>query len=181
MVGDGTNDSQDGITIDQSDNGGIVIEAGPAGNDDRIPTLNPQEIIIPGDTVNDGPKRRGRKPGSKNRASQQSTKEVSQDLSGLLLSLHLMGSVILKTPELAITKEESEQLGEAVARVNREFGVQIMSPKMAALVNLGIVAGTVYGPRVVTVIHEAKKKKDASKGHPVNGATDWVSTAGAVQ
>lgn len=174
MVGTGTSEDTNVIVGEPTEDGGIILNSNDhAGTDDdgTIPIINPAEIIIPGDTVSgDGPKRRGRKPGSKNRSSGPTQKETSGDLAGLLLSIHMMGAMILKTPELELTPDESEKLGAAVARVNKEFGVQIMSPKMAALVNLGIVAGTVYGPRGVVLWHKARKEKDAKTHAGVNGA-----------
>lgn len=165
-----TDEDADAIPVTIDDDGGIIINRDTGASDDHgeaIPTINPGEIIIPGDTVSGEPRRRGRKPGSRNKAARPS-KENTQDLTGLLLSIHLMGAAFLKTPELALTPDEAEQLGTAVARVNAEFGVQIMSQKMAAIVNLTIVAGTIYGPRAVTIFHEKKKAKAAK--HPVNGA-----------
>jgi hypothetical protein len=71
-----------------------------------------------------------------------------------------MLAVLVKTPELALDEKEAEQLGKAIARVNREYGIQIMSPKTAALVNLGVVSIGVYGPRAVAIMHNAKKKAE---------------------
>lgn len=171
MAVTGIDEVRDGAERTPGDDGGIIIDNSLKLSDDigeTIPTLNPAEIIIPGDTVGNEPRRRGRQKGSRNKQSAKPSKESEQDLTGLLLSIHLMGAALLKTPELALTPDEAEQLGKAVARVNAEFGVQIMSPKMAAIVNLTIVAGTVYGPRAVAIYHN--KAKDKAAKHPVNGA-----------
>ena len=157
-----------GTTIDGSEEPTADREWEPIGDsgggeDDGIPVVEPSEIIT-GEASGDasGRRRRGRKPGGRNRTPQQSTKEVSQDLTGLLFSLHLMGAAICKTPELQLTKEEAEELGKAVARVNKEYGIQIISSKAAALINLAIVGGTIYGPRSIAIMNNRKNEKKNS-------------------
>lgn len=134
-----------------------------------IPTIEPSSIIVEAEPDSG---KRGRPKGSRNRTSsgsgKQSTKEVSQDLTGLLLSVHFMLAKIVKCEELELDEDEAAKLGLAVARVNREFGVQIMSPKMAAILNLGIVGAAVYGPRIVAITNNAKKKKEAAQ-QPMTG------------
>jgi len=139
---------------------------GPTG----IPTVDPQAYIIEPEQPTG--KRRGRKPGSKNRVQQQPTKEVSQDLTTILWSAHFMLAKLIHVSELELTKDEAEELGKAVARVNKEFGVQIMSPKTAALVNLGFVGAGIYGTRAMTIINNAKNKKKP-KAAPVAPIAEW--------
>src|ERR1017187_6240695 len=59
---------------------------------------------------------RGRPPGSgsKQRTAVE-TKEDSQNLTGLLVSLHMMGAALLKAPEFEIEQAEAERLAVAVA------------------------------------------------------------------
>jgi hypothetical protein len=124
-----------------------------------IPIIEPSSIIIEAEPA-DTRKRRGRPRGSTSTSGKQSTKEVSQDLTSILLSVHFMLAKLTSISELELDEDEAAKLGSAVARVNKEFGVQIMSPKTAALVNLGMVGMGVYGPRVVAVMNNAKKKKE---------------------
>jgi ribosomal protein L3 len=77
----------------------------------------------------------------------------------ILMGIHSMGAAILKVPELELAKHEAERLGEAVAKVNRLYGGRMMSEKQAAWVNLMMVAGTVYGPRIGTVMLKNAAKK----------------------
>lgn len=76
-----------------------------------------------------------------------------------------MGATILKAPELELEKEEAEKLGAAVAKVNAEFGYQLMSPKTEAIINLGMVGAGIYGPRLIAMRNNAKKAK-AEKQRP---------------
>jgi hypothetical protein len=139
-----------------------------ASANDGIPLIEPATITIEPEQFEGGKRRGGRPKGSKNATGKQSTKEVSQDLSGLLLSAHSMLAALIKTPELEIDEAEAKRLGDAVARVNREFGVQIMSPKTAAVVNLIMAAGTVYGPRIIAVKNNSKRRKAEKVGATIH-------------
>ena len=75
-----------------------------------------------------------------------------------------MLAMLTKQKALEMDDDEAKKLAEALARVQREFGVTVMSPKVAALVNLGMVGLGVYGPRVVTMANEAAKKKKGKQG-----------------
>jgi hypothetical protein len=150
----GSEESNNVVVLDATS----VIDDSGASDDTGIPTVEPSEIIIEAEP--DRSPKRGRPRGSKSTSTKQSTKEVSQDLTGLLLSVHFMLSKIVKVEELQLDEDEAKKLGEAVARVNKEFGVQIMSPKTAALVNLGIVGAGIYGPRAMAIVNNAKKKKE---------------------
>jgi hypothetical protein len=103
------------------------------------------------------PKRRGRKPGSKNRASRATATETSKDLTKILLTLHFGLSKIFGE-EFLITDEESTELADAVTRVTQLYDIQIMPEKQMAWLNLGLVGCAIYGPRVMTVARKPRKK-----------------------
>lgn len=144
----------DGATVVEIGNGTGGAEFGGAESfvidptDGGIPTIDPIEIT--GETPGDGDsgKRRGRPKGSRNRTTQPQ-KEVSSDLSTLLFTTHFMLAKLVKVDELELEKGEAEELGKALARVQKEFGVAVLSPKAAALINLAVVAGGVYVPRAI--------------------------------
>lgn len=129
-----------------------------------IPTIDPVTATGESTGESDAPKRRGRPKGSRNSAfGKQSTKEVSQDLTSLLYSIHLILSKSLKVEELELDEEEAKQLGAALARVQKEFGVGIIPPKVAALINLAVVGGGIYVPRVIAITNNAKRQRDEKK------------------
>ena len=134
--------------------------------DGGIPTIDPATIT--GETDGGEPvKRRGRPKGSRNSpGGKQSTKETSSDLTTLLYTIHLVLSKSLKIEELELDEEESKQLGTALARVQREFGVGVIPPKAMALINLATVAGSIYVPRVIAYSNN-HKKPDKSKAPDV--------------
>lgn len=137
------------------------------GGDSSIPVVNPREIIIAPDEPRRG---RGRPRGSKSANAsgdrKQAPKEVSADLSTLLYSTHLMLAKLTKVSELELGEDEAKQLGDALARVQREFGVKVFDPKTAALLNLGSVALAVYVPRVIAHSVNAKKEREAKQKGP---------------
>jgi hypothetical protein len=140
------------------------------GSPTEIPTLEPESsFVIEPDT---GTKRRGRKPGSKNRATrEQSQKEQSMDLTSLLLSTHFMLAKLTKIDELELEEDEAKRLGDAMARVQKEFGFKIIDPKTAALINLGVAAVGVYGTRAVAIYQNSKQQKKVPQGQVVSFST----------
>jgi hypothetical protein len=95
---------------------------------------------------------------------QRAKTEETQDLTGLLMSLHMMGATILATPELELDEKESSRLAKAVQRVNDEFGLPVLSPKQQALIGLGTTAISIYGSRIFAI--RARLREEA-KGKPV--------------
>jgi hypothetical protein len=149
-----------------SEQDGAVIE-GASGSDEGVSV----PVVIPGEIVAAEPEpepvKRGRgRPRSRSTSSGSSKpqKQTTQDLTGILMSCHVMLAAITKTPELELTEEESKRIGAAVARVNEEFGGVVVSPKTAALINLAMAAGSVYGPRFVAI--NVRKRTERSTKHP---------------
>jgi hypothetical protein len=176
MAGDGTNNGEDGTSVDQDDYPII----GTSSADGGIPTIDPASLGGENSAQGTGSntRRRGRPRGSRNGGTKQATKEVASDLTGLLYSTHFMLAKIIKVPEIKLDNEEAEELGKALARVNKEFGIAVLSPKTAALVNLAIVAGTVYVPRLMA--HDLRKKNEKKNGKqsskPIEVDAEWTMT-----
>jgi hypothetical protein len=111
-------------------------------------------------TIGDAPKRRGRKPGSKNRASIPTEKPPQSNLiesfESLLLSVHFMASKLLDAPEWELDPPEAKALSDSLKRI-AEFYPVGLSPKRIAQAELAVVVATVYGPRIVTSFKKAPK------------------------
>lgn len=101
-------------------------------------------------------KRRGRPRGSRN-AVRQSPSKATEDISGLLFSLHLGMATFLKSEVMAITQEESDRLAAALVRVSELYDIRIVPEKYMAWINLATVGGSIYGPRIMAA--SLKKKK----------------------
>ena len=152
------------ITFADEDDGGAGevinvqrVDDGPAnevaGETGRIYT-DPESAVPP--------KRRGRPPGSRNASrkpkSTPSAFQNSETLERTLIMLHAMGSALLHEPELAIDGDEAKLLSDALTKtaVAFDWGA-VVSPKTQALIELSIVCGTVYGPRVMKVAARRRK------------------------
>jgi hypothetical protein len=155
-------------------------EVNGAGDDAGIPAIDPGTLSGSASSGDSERRKRGRPRGATSTYTKRETKEVSQDLTALLLSLHMMGAALLKTEELGLTEKEAERLAEAVARVNREFGGAVLSPKQMAVVNLVMVGGGIYVPRVIAIKNNHKKKDEAAAAPvPVGGVVIDMAAHGA--
>lgn len=103
---------------------------------------------------------RGRPPGSPNR------KKANVGLiESLLISVHTMAAAALKMPHLALGEEEAENLAKALAKVQEQYDVSL-DPKTEAWINLAMVGGAVYGPRVLVAMHLAASNKPQKQTTP---------------
>lgn len=157
--------SADGFDINQvvagtADNPADPIAAFGGSNDsdgdDR--TFDP-ERHLGRDRVNaDGTFRRKRKrkhgagssPGPRGSGEKTATHSVSA-VEGVLFSIHGMLAASLSLPDLAISEAEANNLAKAVVEVQRHYPNSVFSPKVAAWLNLGMIAGAMYGPRVYNI------------------------------
>lgn len=144
---------------DPSESIGDPIEITADSGPDTIagfPVANPADADGgPADSGN-APKRRGRKPGTKN-----APKEKASNLAGLeslLLSVHVMGSTLLKIPELAIDQKEAKLLADAIQGVAEHYPM-VIDPKYAAIANLVMVGIGIYGTRVFAYSNRIKREK----------------------
>ena len=85
-----------------------------------------------------------------------------KSINSLLYSVHLMLSVALKTPEIALTEQESEMLGDATARVARHYNIGA-SEKVIDWGNFAIAAATVYGSRIFLVKSRKTMERQAAQ------------------
>lgn len=124
---------------------------------------------IAGATETGEPKRRrGRKPGSKNRASSTSPRNISAEgIERLLLSIHAGISTITKTPELMLEKEEANNLAVCTANVARHYDLG-QTEKAMDWTSLFIALGAVYGTRVIAISIKKKQNNNTNQSGVVN-------------
>lgn len=105
-------------------------------------------------------KRRGRPRGSRNaKQSRREETETQKTLGALLFSGHMMMASFIKVPELILSEDEANKLGDAVNRVAALYDLPIFNEKTQAWIHLGFVAAGVYGPRAVAYHTNHKPKK----------------------
>lgn len=145
-----------------SDDTGLNNE--PQGRDAEPPRISGFTLIEPGDLKFDSPsgessRRRGRPKGSRNSA--RSTEKASENnlienVESLLLSTHFMLAKLLDVPEFELDESEAKRLSDAFKKVAAFYPLGL-SPKRLAWAELSIAAGTIYGPRVVTIYKRKPK------------------------
>lgn len=74
----------------------------------------------------------------------------SLSFGDLLYGIHGFLAELTKTPELAVEKPEAEKLGSAMQDVAKCYGHAI-DPRVAAWIQLGMVASAVYGTRIAAI------------------------------
>lgn len=175
------NDTIAGDTGLSVSNDGTQSIADADGNGiDGANNVSVNRIIDPGDfgdTAGDGSdsgdtprKRRGRPAGSKNRGSSSNSRpsKTTSNLDSILYSVHTMGAMFLKIPELMINEEESKQLAEAINKVTELYDIPILSDKSMAWMGLAMAAGSIYGPRMVAAkLSRPGKPKLVPQNKPV--------------
>lgn len=135
--------------------------------------IDPSSLTGAGtDSGDSTPKRRGRKPGSRNKSRGTSATQATADVSGILFTIHLFIANFVKNEILAITKEESDQLAAAITRVTELYEIPLLSEKHMAFLNLAMVSGGIYGTRFVALSMQKKKEKANVVTMPFNMAQD---------
>ena len=108
-------------------------------------------------------KRRGRKPGSRNKSTgtggRRTTSQATDSLTKILYSVHMMLGAALSAPELMMTEEESRDIADAATRVTELYEMPLLDEKTLAWANLGIVMGRVYGTRAVAIMARVKSER----------------------
>jgi hypothetical protein len=140
-----------GDVISSNGSGGVVDPASLGGNPS-------------GDASgNGGRKRRGRKPGSGNRAGKTSASETTNSIADVLSGLHAGMAYFLNIPELNLDDSESKKLSKAVTRVTELYEIPLPDEKIQAWVMLAVTCSGIYGPRLATVMLKQKMKPTKAK------------------
>lgn len=146
------------------DGSGEADGGGPSGASGNGGTASPNSGAIdpaslagsaPGGTGSGEPVKRGRgRPkgsGAKHSASASPSSLDIGSVETLLFNIHGMLAVATGIEELSLAKEEANTLAKAVANVQQYYPMHI-SAKAMAWSNLVMVAGSVYGSRIVAVV-----------------------------
>lgn len=116
--------------------------------------------------------RRGRPKGSKGKRKQSDREESTpENLTKLLLSCHEMLAALTGIPELLLSQEEAQKMGEAVHDVEVLYGeLPYISPEVRAWTNLALTSVLIYWPRYVVIKkrgqEEAKRDIDVTPIRP---------------
>jgi hypothetical protein len=107
-----------------------------------------------------GKRRRGRPPGSGNKqpAAQKATPNITANLESLIVSGHIMLAKLIDWDELILDDDEARKLSDGLKEVAKHYTME-MDPKKLAWMNLSMIAGGIYGPRIISAWRENKKKE----------------------
>jgi hypothetical protein len=143
-----------------------------------------------------GARRRGRPRGSKNRTGTGTDSEAEEtihkglaDLTGILLTGHMMLAALTAVKEFELEKKEAQDLSDAIKQVLKFHPIGL-NPKYFAYANLAFICATVYGTRMLAFsirkdTEKASKPKvvaiktpPASNQSKVNGLAASQTTEG---
>ena len=113
------------------------------------------------DTDQQPRKRRQRSDKGTQRRTRQTRGSLAQtsNLEKMMLSLHLMAATFLHVPELRIDEQEAAMLTKATRDLFIAYGVPEMTEKQLAIGQAAMAVATVYGPRVILVMHRKQQNK----------------------
>lgn len=86
-----------------------------------------------------------------------------------LKGIHAVAAVMLNNPVWSLTEQEAKDLAAALGEIQSVYGLEVMDEKTEAWINLIMVAGAVYGPRIVIpmMIKQAAPKEEKPKAEIV--------------
>lgn len=135
-------------------------DSADSGDRDSPRSFDPATVSSTGtgDSGDGTGKRRGRRPGSRNKPTGKDAEKSKDALAGIIAAVHEVGAKITKVPELELSKEECIQLADAMMNVARFYDIPVLAEKTVAWVSLGMVAFSIYAPRVTARSINTKKK-----------------------
>lgn len=111
-------------------------------------------------------RKRGRKAGSGNGNASGGTASTGPQaklsvggIEALLFSIHTMGAAALKTPELALSEGEAQQMAIAITNVAKHYPTTVIDPKIVDWGNLAMCLAMAYGPRVYMIRERLKEEQ----------------------
>lgn len=136
------------------------------GNHDAI---NPT-TATPGEPA--APRRRGRKPGSKNRTSQKTSADLGL-IAGSVVFIHSVIAGALAVPELELSDDEAQKLTKASLDVAAHYNA-VPDEKTMAWLSLGAAVGAIYGTRYMAWRVRMQNEAEAKKQPPQAAASNVV-------
>lgn len=159
----------------------ILQAAEMPGDDDELPSAAPRGFSNP-DVLKAAQETRARNratregvdyiPGGeplKTTRSRGANKKTERNLKGIeqmLVAIHFMVATATGVQELAIDKEESQMLAEALATLADHYKIKL-DGKTGALMGFVYALSTVYGPRAVAIGVRLRSERKNVNTNPV--------------
>lgn len=111
-----------------------------------------------GDSAGSGTGRRQRSDKGTRRGT-RTRKETPQNLEPVIEMVHTWASVLLKTPELMLDKNEIKTLSDSYTEFSKYHEIPILTPKRMSEVTLVATVCMIYGPRLIAIRNRVKSEK----------------------
>lgn len=155
-----------------------VFDPTTAEGGHREPVAGPFDTPAQPETPDETPvageprRKRGRPPGSSNRAPKVLPINVS-GVEQLLLGIHTTLFMATSIPELELSENEAREIAKAYNEAVKHYPILNVDPKHAALLNLGSVLSITYGSRVIawkarTAKPSTQRSQSAAPPQPQN-------------
>jgi hypothetical protein len=109
----------------------------------------------------DGERTRRKRADSGVKRGKRKSKEESKNLASLFVFADTWANILLKSEELTLTDDEREKMVEALNEFERFHDIPMVNSKTMSEIGLGVAALTVYGPRIVALVMNKKRKRQA--------------------
>ncbi len=151
-----------GAADDGNDTPGSVADGGGTGEPARKRRRRRTRDEIERDGGNAGTERSA----PPRRETQTQVKANIDTTTAVLLSIHQMLAGIAQRPEILINEDQAKALATAAAHV-QSFYPSKANAKALAWANLAMIAGAVYGPKVVAIM---QSQKEGARSHGLQAA-----------
>jgi hypothetical protein len=94
--------------------------------------------------------------------------QATQDIAPIATMVSTWASVLLKTPELMLDKDEVKTLSESYAAFSEYHTVPLMTPKRMSEVNLIATVLILAGPRLVAIRNRKKEEQKRGNVTPID-------------
>ena len=150
--------------VDQQPNGTVgvgVVEVSPERLGKFIEQRAAERGADSGSGDSSGNRTRKPRADTGTKRGKRGGKKEAQNIEPLVTMVHTWGAILLKTPELMLTADESKKLSDAYSQFCEHHDVPIMTEKRMSEINLIVAIATLYGPRLIAI----KNRKRAEKGN----------------
>jgi hypothetical protein len=156
-------------SVDGSDNRDEPISSVAAGFVDTATLGANSNSGSPGDApfgyTKSGRRRNRPVGGTRSANSSRDSTQATDDIAKYLASGHLLVSKLLHMPQFMLSTEEAETLAAATTRVTQLYDMGIGTEEQRAWINLAMVAGAIYIPKVFS--GKAEPIRVVNRPHPV--------------
>lgn len=141
-----------------------VVEIDPA----KLGEYVNRDTTSNGDNSGSGNRTRRQRSDTGVKRGRKSKVQAAQDLAPIATMVSTWASVLLKTPELMLDKDEVKLLSESYATFAQHHTVPVMTEKRMSEVNLIVTVLALAGPRFVAIRNRKRSEQKTGNVTPIN-------------